>query len=515
MATHAMPPRRSRRGRPAPNRLLVSLLVLLACCVPHPSHGGTSKRMQAKENALRASEERAARAGMPSQRSTRQPPQPPCDRLHQECPDDPSQPRLFSHERASRERMAKEDATADERMAKPARHGDPERHRRDPSLSDGWRELDKKIHGWRDGEFGEIDEPEGPWADGDEPPKDYYMCKKRYEDVFDDSRALHSLCAWRAKGVLCEKINDPYMCKRHMGDRFYSDVRFPEFADLCEANCLRNTEEEFASAFSTRGNDASAQVHNWRNTPRKPAEETRRRPLSPEERQALSGQGPAQGIGGAGPGPHRGRRAGTGADSKEEDLKQRVFANLHEKLYKQKEAEREAAAAAGEVAAAAAVGDGAATIDLLYDEGGDAEVYDPPPPPPGLSGEQAWAERARKVQARQPQRDGARRAEREPAAPVKTGGVSDLPSRAKGALKNRGGTGWGSKGKVRATGAPRGMGSSVAGPTIRKPPQPFMHEQASLEKMKREDAARHTMPPSADQDAGSDAAFDPLYWQYM
>ena len=75
------------------------------------------------------------------------------------------------------------------------------------------------------------------------------MCKKRYEDVFDMSRVLHSLCAWWANGVLCEKITDAYMCKRYMGDYFYSDSRFHEFDELCSEHCLTGTEQDFASMF--------------------------------------------------------------------------------------------------------------------------------------------------------------------------------------------------------------------------------------------------------------------------
>ena len=46
-------------------------------------------------------------------------------------------------------------------------------------------------------------------GEGDEPPRDYHMCKKRYEDVWDISRVLHSLCAWWASGILCECVPAP------------------------------------------------------------------------------------------------------------------------------------------------------------------------------------------------------------------------------------------------------------------------------------------------------------------
>lgn len=133
------------------------------------------------------------------------PPAPPrCNRLEEDCPADPSRPEPFQHEQAADEMLRREKA-----RGKAPRHGDPDRARQDSRLSDGWRELDNKIHGWRDGEFGEVTEPEGPWADGDEPPRDYHMCKKRYEDVWDISRVLHSLCAWWASGILCECVRPP------------------------------------------------------------------------------------------------------------------------------------------------------------------------------------------------------------------------------------------------------------------------------------------------------------------
>lgn len=215
--------------------------------------------------------------------------------------------------------------------------------------------------------------------DGNEPPKDYHMCKKRYEDVWDQSHVLHSLCSWWANGVLCEKIADVYMCKRYMGDDFYSDVRFPEFGNLCNKHCLRSTEDQFASMFNTKGNDASAQIDNWRSTRRKPPEATTRRPLTVAERTQLEEQQHLKPVGressktasierdrvGRG---RRGRDAarandGSGHVDNEEVLRERVFAQLHEKLRRQKEEEREALGAAEEEAAAAAAAQSAGKPD--------------------------------------------------------------------------------------------------------------------------------------------------------
>lgn len=185
------------------------------------------------------------------------------------------------------------------------------------------------------------------------------MCKKRYEDAFGQSRVLHSLCSWWANGVLCEKIADTYTCKRYMGDYFYSDRRFHEFGDLCSDHCLRGTQNDFASMFSTKGNDASAQIDSWRSTKRKPPEATTRPPLSAAERKQLGRQ--------SRPGVvdrdsaervtmdmERGNtgRARRGGSDREAQLKERVFAHLHQKLQRQKEEEREALAVAEEEAAA-------------------------------------------------------------------------------------------------------------------------------------------------------------------
>ncbi len=184
------------------------------------------------------------------------------------------------------------------------------------------------------------------------------MCKKRYEDVFGQSRVLHSLCSWWAKGVLCEKIADAYTCKRYMGDYFYSDRRFHEFGDLCSEHCLHGAEDDFASMFSTRGNDASAQIHSWRSTKRKPPEATTRPPLSAAERKQLGRQpriGSVDRESAERAGTERGNteRARQGGSDKEAELKERVFAQLHQKLHRQKEEEREAQAVLEEEEAAA------------------------------------------------------------------------------------------------------------------------------------------------------------------
>jgi hypothetical protein len=142
-------------GMRAPSRLVLVALLLLAGSVP--SWPKAPRRSVEKERAMRAAEEQANRSyrrpKLPPQPPP-PPPPPPCDRLHEDCPVEPGSPEPFAHERASQEQMKREDA-----VPKPKRDGDPERIRRDKSLSDGWRKLDDKIHGWRDGQFGEVEEP--------------------------------------------------------------------------------------------------------------------------------------------------------------------------------------------------------------------------------------------------------------------------------------------------------------------------------------------------------------------
>lgn len=134
-----------------------SIVLLLVGCATQTLPAATHRSVE-KERAMRAAEINALRSGthprypLPPRAA---PPAPaPCDRLNEDCPPGANTPELFAHERASQEQLLREDAEP-----KPRRDGDPERHRRDKSLSDGWRTLDDKLHGWRDGTFGEITEP--------------------------------------------------------------------------------------------------------------------------------------------------------------------------------------------------------------------------------------------------------------------------------------------------------------------------------------------------------------------
>ena len=119
-----------------------------------------------------------------------------------------------------------------------------------PPLTDreAWRALDSKIHGWRNGEFVEVEEAAGPWVDGDTPPLDYYMCKKRYDDIAGRSRLLHSLCAWWASESLCTRINEDYVCRRFRGDMFLRDERFSEFSAECDTHCFTGVNKIWGSA---------------------------------------------------------------------------------------------------------------------------------------------------------------------------------------------------------------------------------------------------------------------------
>jgi hypothetical protein len=387
------------------------------------------------------------------------------------------------------------------------------------------------------------------------------MCKKRYEDVWGQSRVLHSLCSWWANDALCEKIADPYMCKRYMGDYFYSDVRFHEFGDLCDQHCLVDTEENFASMFSTKGNDASAQIDSWRSTKRKPPEATKRRPFSPAELEQIQSQpggsraGSEEEEGGGGRRP-RGRRgsAAAGGD-KEAELKQRVFAQLHEKLHRQKEEEREAKAVAEEEAAAAAArGEGEASVDSTDTDTHDDEPRQPEHGSEGRRQAQAdalrseremaaraaeadrvWEERARQAKAASETRRAALKerwkasidqAQDQPpshkpaaaaAAPVGIAGMmSDPMAKAREAVASR------QQGKDKlAKGKGKGMGMMARGSSRARertagssttPPIPFMHERASQEKIAREDAAKAAANAlKAGTGASGAAAFDPLY----
>lgn len=138
-------------------RSVMLLLLLESCTQTLPA---ATRRSVEKERAMRAAEDNALRSGThprhPRSPRAKVPPAPtptPCDRLNEDCPPVPGMP-PFAHERASQEQMMREDA-----VPKPRRDGDPEGHKRDKSLSDGWRKLDDKLHGWRDGQFGEVDEP--------------------------------------------------------------------------------------------------------------------------------------------------------------------------------------------------------------------------------------------------------------------------------------------------------------------------------------------------------------------
>jgi hypothetical protein len=136
--------------------LLLLLLLLEGCTRTLPE---ATRRSVEKERAMQAAEDSALRSGTHPRyprppRALAPPVPPPCDRLHEDCPHGSSMPEPFAHERASQEQMLREDA-----VPKPRRDGDSERHKHDKSLSDGWRKLDDKLHGWRDGQFGEVDEP--------------------------------------------------------------------------------------------------------------------------------------------------------------------------------------------------------------------------------------------------------------------------------------------------------------------------------------------------------------------
>ena len=144
----------SGRGELMRMRSAVLLLLLEGCAQTLPA---ATRRSVEKERAMRAAEDSALRSGTHPRYP--RPPQaptapPPCDRLNEDCPPGSSMPEPFVHERASTEQMLREDA-----VPKPRRDGDPEGHRHDKSLSEGWRKLDDKLHGWRDGQFGEVDEP--------------------------------------------------------------------------------------------------------------------------------------------------------------------------------------------------------------------------------------------------------------------------------------------------------------------------------------------------------------------
>ena len=89
-----------------------------------------------------------------------------------------------------------------------------------------------------------------PWLEGDSPPREYHFCKKRYEDVWDRSRMLHSLCSWWATDTLCTRINEDYTCNRFRGDSFLQDDRMWEFSSECERHCLASPSTPYTDPLS-------------------------------------------------------------------------------------------------------------------------------------------------------------------------------------------------------------------------------------------------------------------------